>query len=944
MKENEERVSDNKPVAIRSVALPGLKSSLCREEMDEEDIRVAKEIQGMIKDKPFEGRSNGKSTRVVGRLVPHPRSGTKTLEAAIKDVPAVSRSRVQSQVHSDFVLDSNTKRQSTRTHSTGEKILTIADKKLAEDIDYILNDVITTCESSEQKPSGVASATKEAQRSKKCSTSKNSNIKEKDLQNDIGCNLKNEVQKVQKEEEYGNNCSSKVLPERKTSFQIPTQEDNGNLAKDIEYILKDDTVPTASNGQTSSLLGPLPSPKKIILSRKSKEENDQLTKDIAYILNDDIFPPKQDEVVSSSSSSTELTRPKTSNPKLTLAMDMDKILDLESLASTTISCQRQMNNLLDLRKPDQDIDEMAEVIEYILSDDIVDVTSKGSTSLRSGGKRHFAKEPLRTSNQANDKQFIKDSKVASSETVSSTSNTSKCSKENFFNTKPKYMTTLQEVSGEPDSRASKVSSSPLSQLQSDFLPISGTTQNPKTHSSKDLHTLGTISSSSGAMLRPKTRNPKRTLVMNVNKTQSSSQVATRSSAFPRHKQDLVHQQRQANYKLAKDGFVQSTSNGPNITSSYPTPLAKNKHSTKKSKDMMVLEDFSSRVEIATSPYAVSHSPQDSFQGQKLPKHTTLAKQKDGVKLQDDASSMRSPKSTSLAETHSRKKNSPHQSRQTEETALEEAIKEILDIPTADFSPLVEYRPNPSSKPNQTEENDLEEAIEEILGSVKNHPESYKHVTKEYSPRKPKPTEEIDLDEAITEVFGIQAVDLKVSMDNLSESNSREAEKRSSMSRETKRTANPKAIAAESRGINAKKPTAQAPAVTSASYVKYPDARASLSSSETKNCDSGCSLASGDTLRPMAAGLSMGPPPSIKFQSSSKTRQKLFVSNGERTTVPALLVKQQTAVPTLENLQSMAMNRKTAVPVTCGSSRKTSSGMFCNSEELELMKQIEREAL
>ena len=91
---------------------------------------------------------------------------------------------------------------------------------------------------------------------------------------------------------------------------------------------------------------------------------------------------------------------------------------------------------------------------------------------------------------------------------------------------------------------------------------------------------------------------------------------------------------------------------------------------------------------------------------------------------------------------------------------------------------------------------------------------------------------------------------------------------------------------ESRGIDTQQPTAQTLADRGVPNVEIPDAKASSSSIETKNYDSG------DTMRPMATGSSRitskgcsASPDTVKPPSSDTTRQQL---SKRKQTLPAIL--------------------------------------------------------
>ena len=155
---------------------------------------------------------------------------------------------------------------------------------------------------------------------------------------------------------------------------------------------------------------------------------------------------------------------------------------------------------------------------------------------------------------------------------------------------------------------------------------------------------------------------------------------------------------------------------------------------------------------------------------------------------------------------------------------------------------------------------------------------------------------------------------------------------------------------ESRGIDTQQTTAQTLADRGVPNVEIADAKASSSSIETKNYDSG------DTMRPMAAGSSRitskgcsASPDTVKPPSSDTTRQQL---SKRKQTLPAIL-KDESIVrkprmrasrnQTDGRLERMAKQNKPAVPLTGLNSHRTTSGIFYESDEVELMKEIERES-
>ena len=228
---------------------------------------------------------------------------------------------------------------------------------------------------------------------------------------------------------------------------------------DIQCILKDDTVEDVSNGKFSSGLSALPPPEKEGFTRKHcKRADDQLAKDIQYILNDDVLTADSNDDAYSSSPD-EIPRPKTSNTKLTSAMDLDRTFDPASVASS---------NHAD--------DKLVQDIEYILNDDLVDVSSNGPPLLRSGAARRLKKQSLPTPKQADGELLTTNERTLNDETVQGASNEPLSSspgaalhlKKTTPTRKSKYIPMVEKVAEETDSKASKTSTSQGLRLQRNF--------------------------------------------------------------------------------------------------------------------------------------------------------------------------------------------------------------------------------------------------------------------------------------------------------------------------------------------------------------------------------------------------------------------------------------------------------------------------------------------
>ena len=826
-----------------------------------------------------------------------------------EDVPAIESNGQNS---TGRVSPSKNEQHPKKKSSIGEKQIT-GDEKLADDIDYILSDDIPGTKSNEQTTAGAVSPKEKAQRAKKKSMSENKLIVDKNIAKDV----KDDIPMI--EEVKSPISPRKVSPKKKVLFQEPEQADD-NLAKDVE---------DGSNDNVTSRLGALPPPTKDYTRKHSKQADEKLAKDIEYILHeDDIFAVEPEVAIPYSP--IEIPRPKTSNPRLSLAMEMDRIFDPES-----IDCSDQADGTL-----------------------------------------------------ADDHETVEG---ASNATMSSTSAAAPRSRKKTRRRKSKYMTIVEDVTEETDSNASVTSTSSASLLQNDSSSSPGTEKHQRTHStrskestedkvaSKDIdHTLKgdlrtgkslqPISSSSGSLpRRPKTRNPKRML---ANTTQSSSSAASSSRTVSRPNQDYLRKPGQAPRKLAKDGFVQGASKRQITSTACKAPRTNNRNnSTKKCKDALIIEDVDSGEQIASSTCTVTRSPKISPREQKHAKDVTAGKKSDD-RLQDtkDVASIGTNASSAGAGTRLRKKRFTRPTKETDETNLDDIINEIMEIPTRDSGASVKNhtdvaaslkKKNSTAQPNKakhTEEYSLDETIEEILGipdsgaSVENHTDVAASLKKKNSAAqhsKTKHTEEIDFDEAIEEILGIPTLG----------GDSKQAAKSNSM-RQERKTNSRRKVTGVSRGMDTKKPTEQ---TTSVPDIGFPDAKAGSSSVETMTCESGSSVASGDTMRPMAAGSSrvktMGCYASsntVKLPSSHITRQEPWKG---KQTLPAILIKEENIVrkqrmrasraetiePSLGCLQGLATHRNAAVPMIGENSTGPSPGIFYEFQELELMKQIERES-
>ena len=876
------------------------------------DKKLGDDINYILNDDIAVAESKGQNT--TGRVSPKKMSSRD--EKLGDDIDYILNDDIPAAESNTFTAGrvSPSKKAQHLKKKTLRKNKVTEDEKLEVDIDYILSADIPAAESNVEITVGTFSPKEKAQRANKKSTSENKLIDDKNIAKDV----KDDISVV---EEVNSQISSpKDSSEKKVPFQEPGYTDD-NVINDVE---------DGSSGKVTSGLGALPPPTKDFVRKHSKQADEQLAKDIEYILHEDDIFAVEPEVVAITSSPSELPRPKTSNPRLSLAMEMDRIFDPAS-----IDCSDQADGTLE---------EDHEKADFV---------SNATMVSNSGVAPRPRKKPRRK--------------------------------------KSKYMAILEDAGEETDSSASVTTTSSVSPLQNDSSSSAGAEKHQITHStrskettedepaSKDrMHTLKghshngkllqPISSSSGLLLRrPKTRNPKRML---ANSTQSSSSAASSPRAVSCQRQDSLRKVRQASYKSAKDGLVHSASNVQMALTACAAPCTNSgNNSTKKSKDTLILEDVDSSEQIASGSCKVTRSPTISPWEEKHAKDVIAGKKSDNkVQNTKDVASIGSNASSASAGTRWRKKHPTKQHNKTDEASLDKVINEILEIPAVDLGGSVEnpldarasLKTNTSStlpnKVKHTEEFKVDEAIEEIIGipaadsgSLVEHRTDVTASLKKNSKaqlRQSQCTEEIDLDEAIEEILSIPTPG----------GDSKQAAKLHSVGK-VRKTNSRKKVSGESRGMDTKKPTKQ---TTRVPDIGFPDAKASSSSDEAINCDSGCSVASGDNMRPMAAG-----PSRVKSRGCSASSETLKLPSSHNTgqqqlkrkqTLPAILIKEEntvrkprmrasrdTAEPSPGDLQGMITHSKAAVPVTGENSTRTSPGIFYGYEELELMKQIERES-
>lgn len=519
-----------------------------KEQNNSDDKKPAKDFDCALKNVVLTDSNKHSSSATVSPSTKPPRpKKSPTMEKKImddddnlaKDVAYIlyddiSTAQSNGQVSSG-VVTSTKKTQRQNKYSTRKKDI-MGEDKLANDIDFILNDDVNPAKINEQVSCNTVPQPKKTKRPKKSSKKGSNRLGDKNVANDIDSVLKDDIPEV----EFRNQISpSKVSPKKRVSFQEADLTDD-KLANDIECSLKEGVVEVISKGKISSSLGGIPTLKKESFTKKHcKQADDQLAKEIEFILNDDIFTDKSiDNAISSSPA--EIPRSKTSNPKLTLVMDLDRILDPASIAS-----------------PSQADDKLAKDMEYILNDDLVDVASNVPIPLRSGATRRIKKQSPQARKQSDvellkaNENYRKDEIVQSAlhESISSSTEGAPRTRKKTSTRNSKNMRTAEEVANETDPKASITSTSPVSRLQSDFSSKSGLGKHQTPHFTRTKENTEdeTLSKNIDYILKeealppPKTRNPNPPFAMDMN-TQVSSPPAPVSCALPRSIRILVRNQ------------------------------------------------------------------------------------------------------------------------------------------------------------------------------------------------------------------------------------------------------------------------------------------------------------------------------------------------------------------------------------------------------------------
>ena len=876
------------------------------------DKELEEVIAYILSDDLDKAESNGKISSAtvppLKRTQRHKKKSKKELDNRDISRKGVSTGDVNGQISSG--KDSPTKRTEHSSKYSMRQTQSVVDEQLGKDIDFILNENARTSESKRQIASGTVSPTDSTPRCKRYSTKDKTKANDKKLPDD------------DKMEMSARNPNDDFAKKQKNM-------DEKEPPKDMDGSLKGDVLSNDSEQESSSVaVLPMAKPQRLKNQSISVKEvmNDQkLEDDIAYILNDELTTAESNREVSSSTMppKRKVLSPRKSSAREKKGTDDKRLAEFNSqIASGDVSPKKQVA----VQETNQADDKLAKAIEYILKEDIVPT--------------------MKHCKQAD--ELEKD---------------------------------IQDI------------------LKDDIFAVK----------SND----GEIFSSPSEVPRPKTSNSKLTLAMEINRIFDPVSVASPNPADEELAEDIAY--------ILNDNLVDFASCSRFKEKTSKRKLTKNKipstnrNSTVKPKDVVIIEDVDSSAHIYfDSGYSVvPRSPENSSCEQK---HAKIGEKNDD-KLMDtrNKASIESIASSSNDGTPLKMKCSTRFPWKTEKVNWEEAINKILEMSEVNSNALRENISDGGTRPrnekstrepeqcNHTEEVNLEEAIDDILeitidDSGKNSSDVRACLRKKKAIRQTKQSkqiEDINLDEANNEILDIpitnsgasrkgrtasgaslrqnsarqpklskntEEVDLEEAISDILEiptrgSDSRKAMKFDTTSKESKTKLRKRADTFESRGTDTKLSTAHALADTGVPDVKFPDAKNSSSSIETKNCQSGTSLGSGDNTRPMAARVSKiasvgcpASPDTVKLPSTNITRQ---VSK-RRQTLPAIL-KKETTVPNprmaarrktaiLGSVKTMATRRKPVLPVTGLNSHRTASGITYESDEVMLMEQIERESL
>jgi len=772
-------------------------------------------------------------------------------------------------------------------------------EKVADDIDYILRDDTPAAETKEKISSGKVLASLIPRRVNKSFTRDKYITEEEKLEDDTEYILNDNIPAVKtKEKVYSSSAaaspSQKARRAKKHSApeKTITEEKNGP-ADDIDSILNDEVIAAASIGQMSSSRSPIIKkarpPKTFSAKKKEFQDNEELVNSVGFFFNDDSSPaqsqgPMSTGAVSSTKKSPRAKKYATRENKLThnknIARDVDYVLK-DDIPSIKSNLQISSGKVSPKKKGScqKHQDEIDTLLENITTNPTALVPLKEDFS--------------RQSCKQADEQLAKDI-------------------EYILNDDPYAAEPHETISSGPGSKARRPkTSNPKLKLAMDMDKIFDPASITPANQEGNIKTVQAVSNELASRPKKQTRKrkSKHTTIAEVAKDADSKSSTTSTSKTLLPQSDFLST-KDSSMWAASSGKIQSTACATSRTNNDDICL-------QKSNDILILEEVDSSEQISSSSYTVRRSPKISPREDKHVKVNITAKKiNDKLKDSKDEASIRSNSSIASLSTRLRKKHPMRKPKKRDNTNLDEIINEILEIPAADSG---------------TSEKDLSD----VAGSLQK-------TTSLTRPNKLESTEKISLDEAIDEILEIPTLG----------GDSKQPANLSSRGKERK-TNSGKKVTCESRDMDTKKPTAHQ--ATSVPDNGFPDAKASAI-----NCDSGFFVANGDNMRPLAAGGSRLKPMgcfsssnTVKLPSFNITRQQL---SKKEQRLPAIMTKEEntlrkarmrasrkTAVPSLGGLQGMATHGKAVVHVIGENIKRTSPGIFYECQELELMKQIERES-
>ena len=136
------------------------------------------------------------------------------------------------------------------------------DQKLADDIDYILNDDVGINEPNEQISFATVPPKKKAKRAKKLSTKEQKNIDVKKLEKDINFILNDDITTAESDRQISSGAVSptkNVRSPKRSSKRGNMRVNDKKITNDVDFVFKHDIPAAESNSQIAS--GKVPSKK-----------------------------------------------------------------------------------------------------------------------------------------------------------------------------------------------------------------------------------------------------------------------------------------------------------------------------------------------------------------------------------------------------------------------------------------------------------------------------------------------------------------------------------------------------------------------------------------------------------------------------------------------------------------------------------------------------------